>query len=199
MSSVVAYLSKHPGYRLLRHELELYRDTWKWFRGRVDVPTGARLLPYPAGRVQMVGMLSAVMSVEMVCVHLLLPVGTIRLLALVISLWGLAFMWAALASERVYPSYVTDDEVVLRRGRHIFATIPMHCVEQARLRRTFASGITVEGAELVVGGPSGTDTELSLTVPIQASKDTFFWQRSVPVAVTRVRFYSGSAKGQRLL
>ncbi|MBA4505558.1 hypothetical protein ACUY28_00960 [Corynebacterium sanguinis] len=162
MSSVVAYLSKHPGYRLFRHELELYRDTWKWFRGRVDVPTGARLLPYPAGRVQMVGMLSAVMSVEMVCVHLLLPVGTIRLLALVISLWGLAFMWAALASERVYPSYVTDDE-------------------------------------LVVGGPSGTDTELSLTVPIQASKDTFFWQRSVPVAVTRVRFYSGSAKGQRLL
>ena len=110
----------------------------------------------------MVGMLSAVMSVEMVCVHLLLPVGTIRLLALVISLWGLAFMWAALASERAYPSYVTDDEPV-------------------------------------VGGPSGTDTELSLTVPIQASKDTFFWQRSVPVAATRVRFYSGSAKGQRLL
>ena len=105
--------AKHPAVRAGRYELGLYCDLIRWARGRTDVSEGARALPHPPGRLQMLGFLTAVLLIELVAVHLLLPSGTVRLIALLLSLWGIVFVWGLVASERVRPSYIDDQQLSL--------------------------------------------------------------------------------------
>ncbi|MCP1388051.1 hypothetical protein M5J20_07580 [Corynebacterium sp. TA-R-1] len=187
-------VQRHPGVRAARYELSLYRDLARWMRGRVEVPAGAAALPHQPGRLQMLGFLTAIMLVEIVAVHLLLPPGTVRIVAFVVSVWGVVFVWALVASERVRPSYVTDEEIVLRRGRKVFAAVPRETVAAVRRDRSFASDVALGDGELALGGPAGTDLFLELREPVDAAHDTYPWQKVRTEPVTRLRFYAGGVE-----
>ncbi|MCQ9677033.1 hypothetical protein [Corynebacterium sp. BF-R-2] len=182
-------MEKHPGFRLAKYELGLYQDLWRWMRGQTLVPAGAVALPHPPGRLQMLGFLTAVLVVEMVAVHFLLPGGVFRILALLLSLWAIIFVWGLIAAERIRPSYVTEELTVLRRGKTVFVEVPMALVRSRRADRTFESAVVISKGELTVGGPAGTDTLLDLSEPVQASPDRYPWQRALSKEVTTVRFY----------
>ena len=181
--------------RFWRYEMGLYRDLLRWVRGRVVVPDGATVLPHQPGRLQMVGFLTAVMLIEIVVVHFLLPAGVVRVVALVLSVWGLVFVWSMIGSERVRPGYVDDQELVLRRGAKVFAVVPLAAVADVRRDRTFEAEVAVSGGELVVGGPVGTDVVVELLSPVAAARDGYPWQKPVFEDVDRVRFYSGGDAG----
>lgn len=182
---------KHPGVRAVCYELGLYRDLLRWARGGVDVPCGATALPHPPGRLQILGFLTAVLVIELVTVHLLLPAGTVRLVALLLSVWGIVFVWGLVASERVRPSFIDDQRLVLRRGRKIFADIPLVHVSQWSTRRSYQTDVTVNDEQLTVGGSAGTDTQIILLEPVMATEDTYPWQKKRTAPVTRIRFYAG--------
>lgn len=139
----------------------------------------------------MVGFLTAVMLIEIVVVHFLLPAGVVRVVALVLSVWGLVFVWSMIAGERVRPGYVNDRELVLRRGKKVFAVVLLIDVSVVRRDRTFEAEVAVGGGELVVGGPVGTNVVLELRSPVAAARDRYPWQKPVWEDVSRVRFYSG--------
>lgn len=190
-SRAITLLKKHPAYRVAKFELGLYRDLGRWIRGRCLVPDSASPLPHPPGRLQMLGFVTAVLAIEMVVVHLLLPAGLVRLVALLLSLWAVVWVWSLIAGERIRPSYEGPDALVLRRGRTVFAEVPALLVAQRRTERTFASDIEIEGNTLTVGGSGGTDTLLELSEPIEAAGDRYPWQKAKTAPVTRVRFYAG--------
>lgn len=143
----------------------------------------------------MLGFLTAVLLIELVAVHFLLPAGVLRMVALVLSVWGLVFVWAMIAGERVRPGYVDDRELVLRRGKKVFAVVPLADVSNVRRDRTFEAEVAVSGGELVVGGPVGTDVVVELLSPVAAARDGYPWQKPVWEDVDRVRFYSGGDAG----
>lgn len=194
MASAWRILEKHPGFRLAKYELGLYHDLWRWIRGQTLVPAGAVILPHPPGRLQMLGFITVVLVVEMVAIHFLLPEGVLRILALLLSLWAIIFVWGLIAAERVRPSYVTDNLMVLRRGKTVFVEVPMVLVRSRRADRTFESAVVISEGELTVGGPAGTDTLLELSEPVQASPDLYPWQRALPKEVTKVRFYGANSR-----
>ena len=194
MANVWRFVKKHPGFRLAKYEVGLYLDLWRWMRGQTLIPTGAVALPHPPGRLQMLGFLTAVLVVEMIVVHLLLPAGVLRILALLLSLWAIIFVWGLIAAERIRPSYVTDELTVLRRGNTVFVEVPMALVRSKRADRTFESAIVIREGEITVGGPAGTDTLLLLSEPVQASPDRYPWQRALTTEVTKVRFYGTTSR-----
>ncbi|OHO66076.1 MULTISPECIES: hypothetical protein [Corynebacterium] len=194
MANVWRFVEKHPGFRLAKYEVGLYQDLWRWMRGQTLIPTGAVALPHPPGRLQMLGFITAVLVVEMVVVHLLLPAGVLRIAALLLSLWAVVFVWGLIAAERIRPSYVTNELTVLRRGNTVFVEVPMALVRSKRADRTFESAIVIREGELTVGGPAGTDTLLLLSEPVQASPDRYPWQRALPTEVTKVRFYGTTSR-----
>ena len=194
MASIWRFVEKHPGFRLAKYELGLYHDLWRWMRGQTLVPAGAVALPHPPGRLQMLGFVTAVLVVEMVAVHFLLPVGVLRILALLLSLWAIIFVWGLIAAERIRPSYVTNELTVLRRGNTVFVEVPMALVRSKRADRTFESAIVIREGEITVGGPAGTDTLLLLSEPVQASPDRYPWQRALTTEVTKVRFYGTTSR-----
>lgn len=193
MNRVWRFAQRHPAYRMGRYELGLYRDLWRWIHGEQLIPVGAVALPHPPGRLQMMAMFTVVLVVEMVVLHLLLPPGALRIVALLLSIWAVVFIWGLTASERVRPSYITDDETVLRRGRKMFTAVPASTVRARRQERTFISDVEVADGVLTVGGPAGTDTTLELAVEIEAAPDRYPWQKAQTEPVTRVRFYAGEA------
>lgn len=140
----------------------------------------------------MLGFVTAVLVVEMVVVHLILPAGVVRVVALLVSLWAIIFVWGLIAAERIRPSYISDDVTVLRRGRTVFAEIPTAVVQHKCVDRSFASAIEIRDGELTVGGPAGTDTLLQLSAPVMATPDRYPWQRPQPMEVDRVRFFSAA-------
>lgn len=194
MANVWRFVEKHPGFRLAKYEVGLYLDLWRWMRGQTLIPTGAVALPHPPGRLQMLGFLTAVLVVEMIVVHLLLPAGVLRILALLLSLWAIIFVWGLIAAERIRPSYVTNELTVLRRGNTVFVEVPMALVRSKRADRTFESAIVIREGEITVGGPAGTDTLLLLSEPVQASPDRYPWQRALTTEVTKVRFYGTTSR-----
>ncbi|MCL8492978.1 hypothetical protein M5J06_02315 [Corynebacterium sp. B5-R-101] len=177
---------------MAKYELSLYRDLWLWIRGETLLPAGAQALPHPPGRLQILGFVTAVLVVEMVVVHLILPTGVVRVVALLLSLWAIIFVWGLIAAERIRPSYISDDVTVLRRGRTVFAEIPTAIVQNKSVDRSFASEIEIRDGELTVGGPAGTDTLLQLSAPVMATPDRYPWQRPQPMEVDRVRFFSAA-------
>lgn len=192
MDRIWGFLGKHPGFRLAKYEFSLYRDLWLWIRGETLLPAGAQALPHPPGRLQILGFVTAVLVVEMVVVHLILPTGVVRVVALLLSLWAIIFVWGLIAAERIRPSYISDDVTVLRRGRTVFAEIPTAIVQNKSVDRSFASEIEIRDGELTVGGPAGTDTLLQLSAPVMATPDRYPWQRPQPMEVDRVRFFSAA-------
>lgn len=195
MTKLLQLLWRHPGVRAARYEWSLYRDLWRWSRGQILVPDSAVVLPHQPGRLQLVGMFSVVILIELVVMHLLLPEGVLRVIALLISVWGLVFIWALIGSERIRPSYIDSERVVLRRGRKVFADIPLELIAKRSRSRGHAAETVIVDAELTLGGPAGTDTLLTLHTPIDAAEDTYPWQKKRTQPVSRVRFYSGDVVG----
>lgn len=191
MSSILSLWKKHPGFRLARYELELYRDLLRWIRGHRLVPKDAEVLPHPPGRLQMLVSVISVLCVEMVVVHLLLPAGTVRLVALLLSIWGVVYVASLIGSERIRPSYVADDVTVLRRGKLVFAKIPSSLIKQKQHQRTFSSEVSIDSDTLTVGGAGGTDTLLELSDAIDVAGDRYPWQRPRMQPVTQIRYYAG--------
>ena len=177
--------------RAAQYEWSLYRDLWRWARGQTLVPGSAEALPHQPGRLQLVAMFTVVILIEIVVVHLLLPEGALRILALLLSVWGIVFIWALIASERIRPSYSDSERVVLRRGRKIFVDIPRELIAKQSHSRSHAAETVVSDGKLTLGGPAGTDTLLTLRTPIDAAEDTYPWQKKRTQLVSRVRFYSG--------
>lgn len=93
MNRVWRFAQRHPAYRMGRYELGLYRDLWRWIHGEQLIPVGAVALPHPPGRLQMMAMFTVVLVVEMVVLHLLLPPGALRIVALLLSIWAVVFIW----------------------------------------------------------------------------------------------------------
>ena len=65
---------------------------------------------------------------ELVVVHLLLPWETVRLIADVLSIWGLVWMVGFLASMKVYPHLLDDVGLPIRYGTTADIAIPWEAV-----------------------------------------------------------------------
>lgn len=72
---------------------------------------------------------------EIVVVHLLLPWETVRLVALVIGVWGLLWMAGFLAGMRVHQHLVGPSSLRLRSGTTVDVPIPWEAVESITAQR----------------------------------------------------------------
>jgi len=96
-------------------------------RGR-DVLVRAPLVP-------LLGAFIFVSLIELPVVHLLIPWDTVRLVALVISVWGLLWMLGLLASMKVFPHLLDDAGMRVRYGTSVDIRIPWSAVASVTARR----------------------------------------------------------------
>ncbi len=96
---------------------------------------GVEAFSYVKAVAPIMGAFIFVSALELLVVHLLLPWETIRLIVLVLSVWGLLWMIGFLASMKVFPHLLGPDGLRVRSGTSADIAIPWEAVASVRQRR----------------------------------------------------------------
>lgn len=163
----------------LHFELALYRSLARWAVRRPDVPAGAT----PIGYAQLVapmlwlwifGSAVEVVALEIVLRHIDQPWASgVRVPMLVLGIWGLAWMLGLMASYRVRPHLLSEQELTIRSGARTWLTVPLGALGSVRVVDHETSGILrslhLEGTLALVDAGGRTNLELVLTGPTLVS------------------------------
>lgn len=160
-------------WKAVRLEIALYLALARWLARRPDVPADATPVGYsrlvaPMLWLWILGSAVEVVVVEVVLRHLDQPwAAALRMPLLVLGIWGVLWMLGMLASYRVRPHVVTDDQLLVRSGAFAWAVVPLGVIESSRMAEHELPGVVrslhVEGPLLLVGVGSRTNVELVLS------------------------------------
>ena len=177
-------------------ELAQYRALWRWVSRRPDVPSDAVAFAYIGAVALLLWVIIVVSAIELVVLHLLLPWETVRIIADVLSLWGLLWMLGFMASFRVYPHLVGDSGLRVRHGAGTDLTIPWDAIATIGVRersrdksRTLQLYPDEHGTVLNVVIASRTNLDLTLGHPLALSLPNGV------ESVTKLRLYADDARG----
>lgn len=181
--------------RVVAYELALYRSLFRWVTRRPDVPPDAVAFSYIGAVAVLLWAFICVSAIELVVLHVLVPWETVRIIADILSAWGLVWMLGLSASFRVNPHLVTDAGLMVRHGAGIDIAIPLDAIAtigvQERSRDT-SQALQIDrdeqGIVLNVVMASRTNVDLTLgralAVPVRKGEES----------ITKVRLYADDAR-----
>jgi len=130
-------------------------------------------------------------------VHLLLPWDAVRIVALVVSVWGLLWMVGLLASLKVYPHLIDDTGLRIRYGTTTDIRVPWEAVASVTARRR--SVPTRRHVELEHGDDGATVANVAVMkqtrVDVELRRPTAIELPDGTEELTGVRFYADDARG----
>lgn len=131
---------------LVRLEIGIWRSLILLVARRVPGQRpGVQLFSYVRAVAPIMGAFIFVSALELPVVHLLLPWETVRLIADVLSIWGLLWMVGFLASMKVFPHLVDAQGLRVRYGTSTDIHIPWDAIASVTSRRgSMPSGRTVQ-------------------------------------------------------
>jgi hypothetical protein len=159
---------------VIAFEIAMWRSLYRWVfrRPRVSTP-GATAFGYTAVVSPLLWAFIGVSAIELPILHLLLPWPAVRLIADIVSVYGLLWMFGLMASLRVHPHVVDEAGLRLRHGTTVDLRIPWGAVHTVRAR---TRGLPKSKAVQVEPGPNGliakivvasrTDVEIVLREPV---------------------------------
>ncbi|SHN05191.1 hypothetical protein [Streptomyces yunnanensis] len=185
--------------RLLRHEGRWLTSLVRWVaRRRVEVPEGARALPYAGAQAALMYGLTFVFVVETVGVSLLLRDRPgLHAVALVADVYTVLLVLGSQAAAVTRPHVLGAEDLLVRNGARMELRIPLASIASVRydLRSRQDAG---SGA----GGEQGDGGPLELAIAGQTSVTV---ELAEPVVVVRllgrretvrtVRFHADDARG----
>jgi hypothetical protein len=173
---------------LVTLEIGIWRSLFLWLTRRVSGHgPGVATFSYSKAVAPIIAAFIFVSLLELPVVHLLLPWDAVRLVALVISVWGLLWMIGFLASMKVFPHLVDGDGLRVRYGTTADFTVPWDAVASVSARRRSVPGrprIRVEEGALSVAVMNQTRVDVVLHRPAT------FELRDGTREVTELRLYA---------
>ena len=175
----------------VRLEIGIWRSLFLWVTRRVSGQgPGVATFSYARQLLPLLGAFIFVSVIELPVVHLLIPWDTVRLVALVLSVWGLLWMLGLLASMKVFPHLLDDAGLRVRYGTTVDIRIPWAAVASVSARRrsvTTRSSVEVDGtvASVPVLKQTRVDVALHAPTPVELPDGT--------VEITEMRLYADDA------
>ena len=128
-------------------EIGNWRSLFLWVGRRVaGQGPGVQTFSYAKQIAPLFWAIVFVSAIELAVVHLLIPWDTVRLVVLVLSVWGLLFTIGMLASVKVFPHLLDAGGIRVRYGPGTDIFLPWSDVASVKARR---GGAEVEGAHSV--------------------------------------------------
>ncbi len=147
-------------WRFVVLEIQLYAALGRWLARRPHVPDGAVAWGYSRMVTPVLWLWIFGSACEVPLVHVLVPWHGVRIVLLVLGIWGVVWMIGLLASLRVYPHLVDDDGLTIRYGK--LAQLRVRWADVASVR---ADDRDVDGFARVLRTREGdAGTEVMVTV-----------------------------------
>lgn len=117
-------------------EIGIWRSLFLWLTRHVPGQgPGVQSFAYAKEVTPLLWVFIFVSALEVTVVDLLLPWETVRLVALVIGVWGLLWMVGYLASMRVFRHLLDDTGLRIRHGTTVDIRIPWEAIDSVAARR----------------------------------------------------------------
>ncbi|MEU7896339.1 hypothetical protein AB0B45_26225 [Nonomuraea sp. NPDC049152] len=178
--------------KVMEFELKGMASLGLWVaRRRHGVPRGATAVPYSKEQSTILLIMLFVMVVETVGIDLLLVAldvpSPVRVVVLVLDLYGIVFALAFGAACVTRPHVVTGDELRVRFGAYFDLRIPRELISSVRVSRNYneTGMIQVADGRLSVAVGSQTNVVVELAEPITVTRP--LGRRET---VTSVRFFA---------
>jgi hypothetical protein len=154
---------------LLVTELRMYVGLARLVARRPDAPPRSLAFPYVGAVSVPLWAFSVLSVVELVVLHLVLPWETVRLVADVLGIWGVVWIFGMTGCHYVYPHLVTDESLRIRNAeKQDLVTVPWTDIAAVAVRERSVSSsrrlsVTEEEPEVVhvvVGFRTNVDVRL---------------------------------------
>lgn len=133
------------------------------------VPDGARPFGYAAGSMAFPVVIIALSLVELAVVHVLVPWPWLRIVLLVLTVWGVLFMLGFLSTRVVYPHFLTGNALHLRWGYRSVLETPLSNIVSVTAHSDHAhTQPYAEGERLILTQFQGTNVLLRFAKPVPA-------------------------------
>ena len=163
-----------PLAAVVLHEVRLIQSLVLWVRRREHgVPPGAIAIRYGRDGRALGLMLLAVSVVEMIVVELVVPWPAVRLVLLVLGVYGLLIVLAFIVDEAVRPHVLTNDALRLRVGTWADVTLPLDSVTGVRRHVRSADGLvafTADSLALATGNQTQLEVDLDQARELRAGR-----------------------------
>lgn len=143
-------------------ELRLYRSLLRWIARRPHIPgPDLEAVGYAQAVTPVMWLWIFASAIEVPLFHLLIPWETVRIIGIVVSVWGLVWMVGLLASLRVYPHLLSGSALRVRHGASVDITVPWDAIATITAqRRDLPSSVwTLQPRET----DSGTDLQVAVS------------------------------------
>lgn len=160
-----------PVFRAMQIESRMFRSVCLFVTRKTDLPSGAKEIPYGKDwRVTGV-FLAAIAFVEivfmdMVCVHFSGARSVVRVLVLILSVYGFVWCLGFVVGSKTMPCYAVEEGIVLRCGIMHQVEIPWECVSSVCLKKVELekrSGLIRSGRHLYLNNAFQTN-EITLCI-----------------------------------
>jgi hypothetical protein len=180
----------------VRLEIGIWRSLFLWVTRRVaGQGPGVATFSYARQLVPLLGAFIFVSIIELPVVHLLIPWDTVRLVALVISVWGLLWMLGLLASMKVFPHLLDDAGIRIRYGTTVDLRIPWSAVASVTARRaSVPSRQSVEVEHGEDGAVANVPVMKQTRVAVVLHRPTAIVLPDGTEEITEVRLYADDAR-----
>lgn len=180
---------------LLHRAAAMERATWshlfRWITRKPAVPAGATGFGYASAMMPVLITFIVVSAIEIPVVHLLIPWLWLEIIALIIGVWGLLWMFGLLAAVRLGPHLVDEQQVRFRHATSIDLAVPLAVMTSvaSRLRSLESSRAvqvqpTSRGTALIIAVTGQTNVEVRLAEPITVELP------AGPAEIVEVRCYA---------
>ena len=178
---------------LVRMEVGIWRSLFFWVTRRVPgAGPGVATFSYSRQISPLLGAFIFVSVIELPVVHLLIPWPAVRIVVLIVSVWGLLWMVGLLASMKVFPHLVGPDELRIRYGANLDVGVPWEAVASVGAARgSVDSGRSV----MVEDGVASVPVMKQTRVEVKLREPTTLALPDGPEEVTALRLYADDPRG----
>ncbi|HXV94638.1 MAG TPA: hypothetical protein VD813_15140 [Pseudonocardia sp.] len=175
-----------------RFELGMWRSLARWALRRPAVEPGGTPFAYRGPIVAPLLVFFVLSVVEVVALDLIVSLPWLRVVLLVLGVWGAVFMLGMLAAVTVRPHVVGPSGLRVRYGTILDVLVPWDAVAAVRRLRRSREGRTLQldGATLhvLISHETTVVVTLSRPVPVTLPRDR-------TAEVTELRFHADDAAG----
>lgn len=183
--------------RFVRLEIDIWVSLARAITRRPDTDGGVPIR-YAGAESAVLWAFLAVSAIEIPAVHVLIPWPSVRILALILGIWGVLWMLGMLAAQRVFPHVLTADHLRVRYLRRTRIDVALNDIRAVRNDlRAYDGGKTVQcnGTTLTVMANSATNVRVDLTEPRTfhtpegefTASTVAFWADDPAAAVSTIR------------
>lgn len=169
-------LRRLPGllWHLVVLEVSMYRNLLRWVARRPSVSAGDEPVGYARLVTPVMWLWIFASAAEIPVAHVLLPWHTVRIVLIVLGVWGLVWMLGLLAGLHIYPHLLTPSSLRVRNGASVDIDVPWTAIasvtsKEADLPSTMRSLQPLEtpdGTDLRVGVSGRVNVQVRLRAPL---------------------------------